>query len=267
MPSSAANKGVVDATLSGRVYTVVLNWPEKRNAMCLDMWLSLPAIMERARADRRIAAIVIRGAGEQAFAAGADLDELRDCLGVHERAEAFMAAVEAATESIASCAVPTISRIRGFCIGAGVEIALACDIRIASNDSVFAAPPAKLGANYSYSSTRRLVQLVGPGQARDMLFTGRRLIAEDALRIGLLDRLVSPDDLDREVELYLETLLTNSAYSIWLAKQSLRAVADGEMRESEVIRALRVDGFMHPDLREGVTSFFQRRPPNFAARR
>lgn len=165
-------QGSVDLVWSEPVAHIVINRPEKRNAVSLAMWKAIPYLISEISTNPRASVVIVKGAGTEAFAAGADITELEACMGSDERGAAYMDAVENAESALASCGLPVIAAIKGFCIGAGLEIAMACDLRMATDDSTFAAPPAKLGANYSHSSTRRLTELVGVAIRASMRCTG-----------------------------------------------------------------------------------------------
>jgi enoyl-CoA hydratase len=255
--------GSIDLNWSQSVARIVINWPEKRNAISFAMWQSIPKLVSEINSNPQASVVVIQGAGNEAFAAGADITELESCLGSLKKGQAYMDAVETAERALASCCIPVIALIKGYCIGAGLEIAMACDLRMATDDSVFAAPPAKLGANYSFESTRRLVELIGLAKAKDLLFTGRRLDAGEAWRIGLADYVASREMIDTEVDGYVQTLISNSQYSIRVAKVIIEEIRKGAIVESERIRSYRSAGFLHADIREGVAAFRQRRKPAF----
>jgi enoyl-CoA hydratase len=260
-------QGSVDLIWSQPVARIVLNCPQKRNALSLSMWETIPHLIAEISANQRASVVVVQGAGVEAFAAGANILELEDCLGSAEKSDAYMDAVEEAENSLVSCGLPVIAAIRGFCIGAGLEIAMACDLRIASDDSTFAAPPAKLGANYGYSSTRRLVELVGIAKTKDILFTGRNFSAVEACRNGLIDYVVSRETFENELDRYIQILLSNSQYSIQVAKMTIEEVRNGAASESRRVRSFRTAGFLHDDLREGISAFRERRKPSFQRKR
>jgi enoyl-CoA hydratase len=256
-------QGSIDLIWSEPVARIVLNCPQKRNALSRSMWKAIPHLIAEISANQRASVVVVQGAGTEAFAAGANLVELEECLGSAEKGAAYMDAVENAENALISCGLPVIAAIAGFCIGAGLEIAMACDLRIATEDSTFAAPPAKLGANYGHGSTRRLVELVGVAKAKDMLFTGRQVSAEEAYRNGLVDYVVRREMFHNEVDRYIQTLLSNSLYSIQVAKLTIEDVRNGDASESLRVRSLRRGGFLHDDLREGISAFRERRKPSF----
>jgi enoyl-CoA hydratase len=253
----------IDLSWSGSIARITINRPEKHNALSLLMWKAIPQCFATIRRCKRANLVIIQGAGKDAFAAGADIGELEACVGSEDLGRAYMLAVDEAESAIASCRLPTIALIKGFCIGAGLEIAMACDLRFATDDSIFAAPPAKLGANYSQPSTRRLVELVGTSKAKDMLFTGQRITSSDALRFGLVDRVVGRTTIDEELNAYVDALAVNSQYSIQVAKLTIDEVCKGSTGESELVSRLRRGGFMHADMREGLAAFRQGRKPQY----
>ena len=181
----------------GHVVSLILNRAERANAFTEEMWEGLPALVEQAGAMAADGArvLVVRSAAERAFSAGADLEEYRahadDAewgLGNHDR-------VTRALDAVRDSALPTVAVIAGACVGGGAGLAVACDLRVCSDDSVFAITPARLGLVYPYADTLALVQLIGPAAARRMLLTGARFDAEWALRVGLVDAAVPRADL------------------------------------------------------------------------
>jgi enoyl-CoA hydratase/carnithine racemase len=225
------------------------------------MWASLANVFDDIRSDKSLSVVIVSGAGNRSFAAGADIGELAACLSHREKASAYIAIAERALSAISACPIPVVAAIRGYCIGAGLEIALACDFRLATSASEFGAPPAKIGANYAFESTKRLVNLVGPSWARRLLLTGRRLSAVEAHGIGLVDH--CGQDIDTELSDLVGTLTTNSSYSIAVTKQTILELEYGATGESDAVRTLRLEGFSHPDLHEGVNAFLEKRTPRF----
>lgn len=237
--------------------------PAKRNAMSLTMWRALPGIMERVGTEREVRAFVLRGDHERVFSAGADIEEIEQHSHDRESASRFMEAVEAGAEAIAQCPVPTIALIRGDCMGGGIELAMACDIRFASRISRFSIPPAKLGVLYSFASTKRLVHLVGPAKAKDLLFSGRTFDAAEAFAMGLVERLCAPEDIVAVTMAYVRLLSQRSQASIRGAKEVVAAVTRGLETENETVRRLRMETFLGEDLKEGVRAFLEKRTPSF----
>lgn len=247
----------------GEVARLVIDRPEKRNALCLAMWSAIPPLIEEVESDPAIKVLIVQGVDDTAFAAGADIDEIEQHAGSEELAWIFMNAVRAAETALGGCGKPVIAMIRGDCIGGGIELALACDLRFAQAGSRFGIPAAKLGVVYSLSSTARLVQLVGPGLARDYLFSGRLFDSAEARSSGLIDREIAADAIVEQTQAYAETLCRRSQWSIRAAKAVIRAAIASEQSESDEVRRWRVGSFLGPDLREGVRAFHERRAAVF----
>jgi enoyl-CoA hydratase/carnithine racemase len=245
------------------VARLVINRPEKRNALSLAMWEAVPEIFDRLAREPSVAVIVVEGAGGEAFAAGADIGELLAHATDPDAASAFMLTVQRAEQAVASCPKPVIAMVAGSCYGGGLELAMACDVRFAATGSRFAAPPARLGVVYSLSSTRRLVELVGPGHARDLLFSGRDIDSAEAVAIGLVEREIAVADLEAETLSYAQTVGRRSQVSVLAAKRVVRAILDGATEEDEDLHRLRVDAMLGADLREGASAFLARRKPVF----
>lgn len=248
---------------ANEIARLVIDRPEKRNALSLAMLRAIPPLIDEVVADRSIKVLVIQGVDDSAFAAGADIDEIADHAGSEELAWTFMDAVHAAESAIGRCEKPVIAMIRGDCIGGGVELALACDLRFAQTGCRFGITPAKLGLVYSLSSTARLVQLVGPGRARDYLFSGRFFDTAAARSAGLVDQEFAPGDIVAQTQSYAEMLCRRSQWSIRAAKAIVRAALAGAKDEDTEIRRMRGGSFLGPDLQEGVRAFHERRPANF----
>src|SRR5882757_7508696 len=184
--------------VDGAIATLTIDRPEKRNAMTYEMWSALPDLLGKMAADDAVRALVIRGTDH--FSAGADISEFAALRADSAGARRYGAAVHAGERSIATLGKPTIAAVTGVCVGGGCEIALACDLRIAAADARFGVTPAKLGIVYNATSTKRLVDAVGPSWARQILFTGDLLDAATALRIGLVNEL-HDDPVARATEL------------------------------------------------------------------
>ena len=247
----------------GAVAHLVLDRPEKRNALNLEMWRAIPPLVGRAEADPAVKALIVRGVDRTAFAAGADISQFHERFRSRDSALAYMAAVSAAAGALADCLKPVIALIHGDCVGGGVEIAIACDLRFCSAGSRFGITPARLGICYSMASTRRVAQAIGPSKTKDLLFSGRLVDAETAREWGLADRVYAPDDLDRETAAFAETVCRNSQYSIRFAKRALREIAAGAVEEPERLRELRLGARDAGDLKEGIAAYLEKRRPTF----
>jgi enoyl-CoA hydratase/carnithine racemase len=244
------------------VASLLLNRPASRNALNAAMWRSLPQVMASVSADPAVRVVVVRGAGGS-FAAGADIGEFAAVFADHAAALAYGALLEAATASIEACGKPVIAAIEGYCIGAGLAIALACDLRLASAGAMLGAPPARLGLIYSLGDTRRLVAAVGPSAAKAMLFTARRHGAAEALRLGLVDEVHQPEAFDVAVRSTAETIAALSPHSIARAKAMVGLATGGLTRETDDTRAWFAEAATGPDFAEGLAAFREKRAPRF----
>ncbi|TFV86047.1 enoyl-CoA hydratase/isomerase family protein [Blastococcus sp. CT_GayMR16] len=245
----------------GHVARLTIDRPEKRNAMTAAMWAGLPGVLAGLADDADVRVLVVTGAGPS-FCAGADISEL---LGGPDPADP-MAVVRrdnlAAQAALRNFPKPTVAMIRGHCIGGGVEIATCCDLRFADPTGVFGVTPAKVGIVYTPSSTKALLDLVGPAMTKYLLFSGELIDAPTALRVGLVDQLVPADDLEAEVHRFADILASRSALSQRATKETVAALASGSDGEHLVARWYR-ETIAVGELAEGVSAFADRRPPRF----
>ena len=246
----------------GPVATIQLNRPAKRNALTVEMWKRLNAIAEELDRDTAVKVVVVTGAGET-FAAGADIEEFEKSATEPKLGEKVAEVTYDAQKRLARNAKPTIAKIRGACVGGGCGIAICCDLRFADTTAKFAITPGKLGLIYSVADTKRLVDLVGPARAKDILYTGRMLDAQEAKSIGLIDRVVDPGDLDKVVMDYARTVAANSQFSARGTKHITQMILDGAIDDDRETRRLFVDAFSGADFKEGVAAFLAKRKPVF----
>jgi len=263
MADEAASPAV-QVVRDGAIAEIVLNRPDKRNAVDWEMWRALRDAVAGLGAAAEIRAVVVRGADATAFAAGADLEELARVFSDETSAKAYTRDLQDAQEGLARLALPTIALIRGPCIGAGCGIALACDIRWADRSARFAFPPAKLGLVYGLAETKRLVNIVGPSRAKHMLFSAATLDAEEALSIGLVDRVVEAGDIGAETRAYAQAIASLSGASVRVAKRFVHMILDGAGEESDATRQVFIDAFKGADAREGLAAFREKRKPRFS---
>lgn len=248
-----------------RVATLTLDSPGTRNALSLSMWTALPLIADRIAADASIRAVIITGAGG-AFSAGADISEFEQVYATEASAAAYNAAVRAGQAAIRHIPQPVIAMIAGACVGGGCGLALSCDLRFAGAGAVFAITPARLGIAYSPADTAQLVEKVGVARAKDILFSARRVSADEALSIGLIDR-VSPDDsLTDLVADYAESLVTLSPATQRVTKTIINSLSPLPGDPAPDWHAIDRDFaalFKGPDFAKGRAAFLQRRKPAF----
>jgi enoyl-CoA hydratase/carnithine racemase len=243
---------------------LTFNRPQKRNALNVAMWAKIPELMDQAVQDPEVKLIFVRGAGG-VFASGADISEMPDVYASVEAALANDEKIQSAMRAIEDCPKPVIALIEGACVGGGCGLALACDLRFAAHGARFGVTPAKLGLVYGAADTRRLVQAVGLSRAKDILFTGRLLEAEEALACGLIDQLVPAGDLDLLAHDYARRIADASQFSVRGQKQIL-ALLRGGADDAEESRALFGSSFVGPDFQEGFAAFMEKRPANFPVR-
>lgn len=241
----------------GALAHLIIERPVKRNAMTLAMWQSIPGLAEEAAADPAIRALVVRAAEAGPFCAGADLGEILR----HKDDPAWLAESQAAINrtqrAIARLPLPTVAFIEGDCIGGGCGLAVACDMRVATNAARFAVTPAKLGLIYPLHDVKLLVDLVGPGQAKRLMYTGQVIDAAQALRIGLVELVgESPAAL-------LDPILAVSPFSLRETKRFVRRVCDGQSADDDETWATFASAFAGADFREGVSAFLEKRRPEF----
>jgi enoyl-CoA hydratase/carnithine racemase len=250
------------AEREGPIGRMVFDNPARRNAISGDMWRAIPKAMAEFDADPEIRCIVLRGEGTIAFAAGADISEFEARRSSQASVKEYDGLVDAAQRAIEDSAKPVIALIHGFCIGGGVEMALACDLRYAADSSQFAIPAARLGVGYGVHGTNRLVATVGHAAAREIMFSGRRYKAREALAMGLVNRVLPAAELDEYVRTLTLELAANAPLSIAASKRIINAVigAHGDFSEENELTARCMQS---EDYKEGRRAFMEKRPPRF----
>ena len=210
---------------AGPVGWITFNNPAKHNALSVAMWRALPGALDRLEGDAAVRVIVLKGAGERAFVSGADISEFASLRASEDAVAAYDELAEGATARLRTADRPTIAMIRGYCMGGGLGLAIACDMRIASAGSQFAIPAARLGVGYRVGSLKLLTDLVGPAFAKEILITARRFSAPEAERIGLVNKSVPDDDLAGEVERYCAAIAANAPLSMRASKRMIAELA------------------------------------------
>ena len=253
----------VKTWLDGQVLHIRFNNPEKHNALSVDMWEAVPPLLDKAAKDDNVRIVVLSGEGGKAFVSGADISQFEDMRAAKEAVKKYEAMAEAALQGIYEFEKPTVACIQGYCIGGGVNVAICCDIRIASSNSTFAIPAAKLGLGYRYSAMKNLTDLVGPGHAKDIFFTARRLDAAEALRVGLINRVADADKLDALLAEYTTAICQNAPLTIKAGKRIIRDVLKTGDADMDLARKLILDCFESDDYAEGRRAFMEKRKPVF----
>jgi enoyl-CoA hydratase/carnithine racemase len=245
------------------VATVVLNKPQSHNAISIDMYRDLPALMAELDADKSVKVVVMRGAGQKSFASGADISEFEQERSDAAKAKNYNEHVARAEQAVEGVTKPTIAMIHGYCIGGGAGLALSCDIRFADERAKFAITPAKLGLVYSLESTKRMVDLAGPSRAKWILMSGQQIPAERAFQLGLFDELFPVEELEKATYDFAELITTRAQFSVRAGKVMVQKVVAGQVRDDEATTDLRNSSFDTVDFAEGVRSFMEKRPPRF----
>jgi enoyl-CoA hydratase/carnithine racemase len=255
------------AERQGPVGWLVFNNPARRNAISVDMWEAIPRVLERFEADPQVRVIVLAGAGDKAFVAGADISQFEDQRSSAEGVQRYEEIAEGAQERLQASDKPVLAMIRGYCLGAGVNIALTCDLRIAAEDARIGIPAARMGLGYRVSSTRNLVEAVGPANARDILLTARQLGAEEALRVGLVQRVVPAGALLATTLELCETIAANAPLTMRTAKRIIREILRAPQGfDAARCRAFVQECFESEDYIEGRRAFMEKRKPVFQGR-
>lgn len=259
--------GCVRGAVSEGVALVTFDQPDKHNAMSVGMWDDLAALLDGYAARDDVRVVVLTGAGEAAFVSGADISQFDAARGDAAAQRDYHRQTAAGRARLAAFPRPVIARIRGWCLGGGLGIAMQADLRIAGRSAVFGIPAARLGIAYGVDMTRMLVELVGPAQARLLLYTARRIGAEEALRIGLVEQVVDDDALDATVADLAATIAGNAPLSVAAAKRIVAATLPAAGMDDPAAVAAAIDAcFDSADYAEGRAAFREKRRPRFAGR-
>ncbi len=255
------------AEKKGQIGWITFNNPARRNAVSLEMWEALGVILTDFQQDQNVRAVVLKGAGDKAFVSGADISEFEEKRNSAAAKEEYAKKSALGHSMLYKLDKPLIAMIQGFCIGGGLTIALNADVRIATDDSRFGIPAAKLGLGYGFAGLKTLSDLVGPSCTKDILFSARLLDAEEALRIGLINRVVSRDDLESFVQDYANMVASNAPLTVKTAKAALMEILkDPEDRDLAKIDKMIDECFDSNDYAEGRKAFMEKRKPVFTGK-
>jgi enoyl-CoA hydratase len=259
--------GKILQSVTDGVGVITFNNPEKRNAMSLDMWEGLGHALVELRDDAEVRVVILTGAGDKAFVSGADISQFEKNRHNAEASEEYARKSAAQRALLADYPKPIIACIRGFCLGGGMQVAMSADIRIASDNSQFGIPAAKLGIAYGYDGLKNLVSLVGPSWARLIMYTGMKIDSAEAVRIGLVDRVVPDADLWNATMEIARTISGNAPLAIQAAKITIAQVLkDPDKRDIDAIKAIGTACMDSEDFREGRRAFMEKRKPRFTGK-
>jgi enoyl-CoA hydratase/carnithine racemase len=255
------------ARREGAIGWIVFNNPARHNATSYEMWLSLPAVLDAFCGDPEVRVIILRGEGDRAFSAGADISQFKEKRTGPEAVREYNSVADNAGHALRACTKPLIAMIRGYCIGGGAAVAVNCDIRIASDDARFAVPAAKLGLGDRFDGIKRLVEVVGPSFAAEIFYTGRQFSAQEALQMGLVNRVVPADEVERYTLDYAEAIAQNAPLTVAAVKRALiESLNDPARRDLDLCQRMVDACYESQDYKEGQAAFMEKRKPRFTGR-
>jgi enoyl-CoA hydratase len=255
------------ARKDGRVGAMIFNNPERHNAVSLEMWEAAARILDDFAADEEVRVVVLTGAGGKAFVSGADISKFEDERATREAVDRYNAATERIYSSVYAFPKPTIAAIQGYCIGGGLGLAVACDLRFCSEGSRFALPAARLGLGYGFAGLQRFIDTIGPSHTKDIFFSARQFGAEEALQMGLVNRVLPETELAAFVKEYADGVAANAPLTVGAIKQISSEVLKPE-GERNLARAAELVArcFASQDYIEGRTAFMEKRKPQFTGK-
>jgi enoyl-CoA hydratase/carnithine racemase len=247
----------------GRIGVILLNNPEKRNAICLDMWQGISESLDLFSNDPEIRVLIYAGAGGRAFTAGADISEFATKRDSAEANQEYTRIISRGRLSMERFPKPSIACIEGYCIGGGMNLAMQTDLRVAAPNAIFGIPAARMGIAYPLEHMERLVSLVGPGRAKMMLLSARKFTAEEALQMGLIEMVAKTDVKKESLEL-AESIAENAPLSVSAARFAVEELAKDEQQRNKAEMAHRIHQCLESkDYREAREAFKAKRSPAF----
>lgn len=255
----------IEIERDGPVATVTLNQPAKLNAVSLAMWDRLGEVFSDLDQDLDLRCVVLKGAGEKAFSVGADISEFEEHRNTAAKAKAYGARTHGAMEKIVACRHPVIARIDGLCVGGGLELATTADLRICSERSRFGIPIKRLGLVVAYAELEPLIQLIGPSNAKEILFEGEIFGSARAYDMGLVNRVVSDDGLDKEIEASAKKIAEGAPLvARWHKKFARRLLSSEPLTPEEQDESYAC--FATEDFEIGYKAFLAKKAPAFTGK-
>jgi enoyl-CoA hydratase/carnithine racemase len=246
---------------------LIFNQPERHNALSLEMWQGIGDVLETYSTDPQVRVVIMRGAGGKAFVSGADISEFDSKRGSAAQKDEYGKVAGRANRWLARFEKPLIALIEGYCIGGGLATALSADIRIATPDSTFGIPAARLGLGYEYDGLAKLARTVGPARARDIMFSARFMDAGEAYNMGLANLVHPREAIEAETIAYAERIAGNAPLTVKAAKAAINAWERGEREEDlRLVHTLVDECFDSEDYKEGRRAFREKRTPDFRGR-
>jgi len=249
----------------GKVGAITINNPARHNAMSMEMWAAVADALDRYAADDEVRVVVFSGAGGKAFVSGADISKFESERATQEAIKRYDETSERLHKTMHNFKKPTIAMIRGYCIGGGLGLALACDLRICTENSKFGVPAAKLGLGYKFDGTKRLVDTVGIAFAKEIFFTAKQFTAREAYEMGLVNRVVADGDLESVVQDYAETIANNAPLTVMTAKYTIAQTVEPNPNRERCAEMVK-ECFASSDYIEGRRAFMEKRKPQFTGK-
>lgn len=251
----------------GPIATIRISNPAKYNAMTLTMWRALPQELQALDADESVRVIILEGDGDKAFVSGADISELESHGSDAQSQLRFNQSIEEAYLSPIRCAKPVVAKIRGICMGGGLGLAAACDVRICTTQSRFRMPAARLGVGYTAIGVRRFLQVIGVQHTMDLFMSARILSAQQALAMGFVSQVCEADQLDAVVNEWCQKVAQNAPLTLRALKMTVNDwLRDPTLHVNEAVEAAIQQCFDSADYREGARAFMDKREPAFQGR-